>query len=326
MSMNDNEKARIENMVRTTAIVAAKGAPLDDAFLSKLAAEASDPKLSDADRLAMAKSQAEQHVGVARPLNLLSATPRELAAREMAGSFLPGRFVNGQVLPRTGEGDAGGRSGSSGNRFAEIDKTIMQAREMAMTHNMPWVANNPDLLRLGPSAVKALADVHLREETYRRLTKEADFKAKDVVTLSKYAKEKKVDANELGGAVADVNKDLTKTERERHNKALLEFMGAKPEDAKAARAKLDKVHEDISHAHPERKPKLENIRKIMKLTDKEAATRNEAVKNETKAGGEKKTDKKMSANAEALFGGAKPDVKDEKAKPKAIVALLAPGK
>ncbi len=110
--------------------------------------------------------------------------------------------------------DAGERAGSSGARYseigggygnAEITRVMQQAHYEAVRLGIPWAANQPELLRLGPSAVKAIADVQLKQQSYQRLTKEAHFAAKDVVTLATYAKAKGIaDANPLANATADV--------------------------------------------------------------------------------------------------------------------------
>jgi hypothetical protein len=57
---------------------------LSESYLSSIVAATSDPTLSIADRIQRAASMAEQYVMAPRPLNVLSATPREIAAQSTA--------------------------------------------------------------------------------------------------------------------------------------------------------------------------------------------------------------------------------------------------
>lgn len=49
------------------------------------------------------------------------------------------------------------------------DAGMSRTRTLTAQLGMPWAANNPDLLRLGPEAIKALADVHFQKASYDRL-------------------------------------------------------------------------------------------------------------------------------------------------------------
>ena len=95
--------------------------------------------------------------------------------------------------------DIGGSSMSS-----ELARTMEVARHEAVRLGIPWAANQPDLLKLGPAAVRAVAEVNLKQHSYQRLRGDAHFAAKDVVTFAHYAKSKGItDANAAAGAVAD---------------------------------------------------------------------------------------------------------------------------
>lgn len=91
-----------------------------------------------------------------------------------------------------------------GGTTAEQARIIEEARGVAIRAGIAWAANQPELLKLGPAAVQILADVHLKEQSYKRLTQEAHFAAKDVVTLADYAKEKGIkDANALANSTTN---------------------------------------------------------------------------------------------------------------------------
>lgn len=83
-SGGSGDKTKNEAAVRAAATAAARGVPLGEAVLSNIVARTSDAGLSDTERTSRAASLAEQHVASDRPLNLLSASPNELAAQQQA--------------------------------------------------------------------------------------------------------------------------------------------------------------------------------------------------------------------------------------------------
>ncbi len=92
-SGTQQDKVHAENAVRAAAVAAARGAPLSEAFLSKIVAETSDSSLSIADRVQRAASMAEQYVTSPKALNEISATPQEIAAQAAAMNFASSRFA-----------------------------------------------------------------------------------------------------------------------------------------------------------------------------------------------------------------------------------------
>jgi hypothetical protein len=89
----EQDKVQAENAVRAAAKSAARGAPLSEAFLSKIVAETSDSSLSIADRVQRAASMAEQYVTSPKAINEISATPQEIAAQTAAMNFASSRFA-----------------------------------------------------------------------------------------------------------------------------------------------------------------------------------------------------------------------------------------
>jgi hypothetical protein len=214
-------------------------------------------------------STVEQAKGGA-PFNWNAASPQQISAYLASkGITLPGESTRpGQI--------EGGKASDSNASSARYDGMALGAkgdwssaagqaymRDYAMQHGLPWAANNPDLLRLGPSAIKALADVHLSQQSYDRVTKDAAFRPQDVVTLAKFAKEKNVDANAAATAISDVGKGLTPEEKEALRKGLLPYM-SKPNDQKAQQ-RANEALDEVGRKHPGRKPEIEKAKQQLKI-------------------------------------------------------------
>jgi hypothetical protein len=105
------DKVRAENSVRAAAIAAARGVPLSEAFLSKIVTETSDPSLSTADRMLRASSMAEQYVTSPKALNMISATPQEIAAQTAAIGLVGSRINGAPSQLADGSGRASSKSG-----------------------------------------------------------------------------------------------------------------------------------------------------------------------------------------------------------------------
>ena len=97
----------------------------------------------------------------------------------------------------------------AGERFTPQQQgEIAGARAEAQRQGVAWFGNptyQRDLLSIGVSGVKAIADVQLNEPSYQRLRTDGRFEAREVVTLAGYAKAKGItDANGLAHATVDV--------------------------------------------------------------------------------------------------------------------------
>ncbi|MBJ7532943.1 hypothetical protein JDN40_02285 [Rhodomicrobium vannielii ATCC 17100] len=124
----------------------------------------------------------------------------------------------------------------------------------ACTLGLSWARSVPELLRMGPEAIKALADVHLRKETYTGLRGIAGFEKEQVLALAKAAheKEKNFDANEAGRLITEANKGLSAEEKRRHNEALVGVMKApRGPEGDAAWRHYEEVHKKLRANHPE---------------------------------------------------------------------------
>jgi hypothetical protein len=134
------DRVAAENAVRSAAISAARGAPLSEAFLSKIVAETSDPSLSIADRVLRASSMAEQYVTSPKAVNTISATPQEIAAQSAAMRFASSRLAG------TPSQFADGRGSSKGNyhALANSEARAFQALTAANFAGSPFAAAGLD--------------------------------------------------------------------------------------------------------------------------------------------------------------------------------------
>jgi hypothetical protein len=166
----------------------------------------------------------------ARTAAALAATQAQGAPNDPS-NVIAGRFREG--LERGASVGSGARfAGMSGDRTSPELAVMMQAAASeAVRLGIPWAAAKPELLRLGTAAVRAIADVNLKEQSYQRLRTDGRFEVKDVVTFATYAKSKGIkDANQAAGAVADfVQLGQNQAEQQRLKDAVVGFMKASNE-------------------------------------------------------------------------------------------------
>ena len=144
---------------------------------------------------------------------------------------------------------------------------MAEMRKFAVKEGVAWVANNPDLLRLGPSAIKIIAETKLSQESFQRLKTEAEFKAKDVVNLARFARDRKLDANQLSSEVIETGKVLAPGDDPNAVRHRREFFGklrdyfANPQSQEARQA-LQEYGEQFAD-DPEKKGKWDKfVKKI----------------------------------------------------------------
>jgi hypothetical protein len=138
----EEDKVRVETSVRAAAIAAVRGAPLSEAFLSKVVAETSDPSLSAADRVQRAATMAEQYVSSPKAINVISATPQEIAAQAAAMNFPSSRIAGpvSQLADNSGRGSGKGGYQALGNS----DPRGLQAVTSASFAGSPFAAAGLD--------------------------------------------------------------------------------------------------------------------------------------------------------------------------------------
>jgi hypothetical protein len=113
----EEDRVQTENAVRAAAKSAARGAPLSEVFLAKIVAETSDSSLSIADRIQRAAAMAEQYVTSPKAINMISATPQEIAAQAAAMNFASSRITGpaSQLRDNSGRSSGGGGYQALGN-------------------------------------------------------------------------------------------------------------------------------------------------------------------------------------------------------------------
>ena len=219
---------------------------------------------------------------------------------------------------RLADRDSGGPG--SGARFDSMNATGLtqiqvQARDFALTHGLEWATHNPDLLRLGPGAMQALADVHLREDSFKRF-KDVGFSEKTIVNGARYAKRNHVDYNDASKAVEETQNKLTPPEQDVHRKATERLFNCKPEEQESATKEYNEKMDGLKTSHPEAKDSIEREQKILHTTkEKEHAAEKKA---DTKV---EKADAKAE-KADTKVAEAKKDVATKQATKSKLLANL----
>jgi hypothetical protein len=164
-----------------------------------------------------------------------------------------------------------------------------QMRELAIKSGLGWAANNPDLLRLGPSAIQALADVHLQKESYERF-KKGGLSEKGIVGGARWSKRTGTDYNEFSKTHEATQQALPAADQQAHSQAVEQYFKAvgsekppTPAEEEAAKDTFNKSMEPIKQRNPEAVQKIEREQTVLQTqlkqekdatakTDKKEAT------------------------------------------------------
>lgn len=170
------------------------------------------------------------------------------------GAFARDRFghiQHGGGEQRSASGNGGGERygalpGNNGITYGAERYSFAQMAQYASAQGVPWAVHSPELMRLGPAAIKTIADAGIKQPTYKALTNEAKFKAKDVVNLAHLAKDTGQNATDLSNDTVKTFKKVEPTERGRQQ--LGGIFGDYLEERKANQAKAatrlkTRVHE-----------------------------------------------------------------------------------
>jgi hypothetical protein len=193
-------------------------------------------------------------------------------------------FVNGQWV--SAESSGGARAGGSEARrsYSELpgEWTTAKLQGLAEKLGVGWAANNPELLRLGPAAIQALADVHLKQENYQRLTGEFGLTSKETVETAKYAKKAGVDLNAATEQAAEVRHQLPADQQKTFTDSIRGFMPHIGEQK--AQEKFNGEMESIKRKSPATAPQIEKLQKTLKSrAETELKTSNEKQKTNNEA-------------------------------------------
>lgn len=220
----------------------------------------------------------------------ITAARANPAAKEITGTHisLAGTLAaNNNTVNASSPSGSDDRARRAGDGFS-ITGGIMGAMavaQFAAQQGVGWAKDKPELLNLGPEAIQAVADAKLTKASFERLEKDADFTAKEVVDLAKFAKKKDIDSNKLSNDVANLLRGLPSDERKKAHDGLTGYF-AKPDDPKTGQT-LDETFNGIKTAHPEKAKQVEELQKTLKrqtaverTATAEAATKN-AAKNDS---------------------------------------------
>jgi hypothetical protein len=182
-------------------------------------------------------------------------------------------------------GRLAGRDGVEGSsaRFDGIGtqgftQTQLQARDLATKLGLGWATNNPDLLRLGPSAIQALADVHLQKESYERF-KNGGLSDKAIVGGARWAKRTGTDYNEASKTYEAVQQALPAADQQAHSRAVEQYFKTvgtdkppTPAVEQAAKDTFNKAVEPIKQRNPQATEQIEREQKVLKTLKQEERT------------------------------------------------------
>lgn len=293
--------------------------------------------------------------------NAAQITGGRPAINPSGAAFDPTRFGGGRAVRGSQFGedrfqdtslacDDDGPSGSSARydkvgSISDYSSPAGQAymRDYAHSKGVGWAGSNPDLLRLGPSAIDALAQANFKKETFVQL-KAAGYVGRDAVAIARFANETGRDANAIGSDAARVTGALPQTEAEAHRRAVRRLMDAPnaAEREEAGRA-LDDMHKGLSQSRPGMRENIDRLQRSLgrKITD-ELQTGAERAAESTKADAKIADAIALASEADALlFGSPKPipgnavdlpkagdkaATEPAKAPVKVAVGLPAPGK
>ncbi len=178
---------------------------------------------------------------------------------------------------------AGRDAAASGARYDGMGpqgftQTQIQARDLAIKSGLSWAANNPDLLRLGPSAIQALADVHLQKESYERF-KQGGLTDKGIVHGARWAKRNGIDFNQYSRTYESTQTLLAPADQQANSQAVERFfkvMGEEnaptPAQEEAAKTEFNQSMEQIkgrNRNNPAALKAIEDQQKAMKTLKKE---------------------------------------------------------
>jgi hypothetical protein len=209
-----------------------------------------------------------QREAIKAGVNPLDAT----AMMKLGGLFKSDAGNFGRLSGRDATDGSGARF--DGLALHGLTQNQVQARDLAAKLGLGWATNNPDLLRLGPSAIQALADVHLRQDSYERF-KNGGLSAKTIVAGARYAKKHDIDYNEASKAYEDVHKSVSPSDQKVHSDAVTKFNesagqpNAKPADEETAKKEFNNSMEKLKERNPAAREKIERQQRLLKTVQQQ---------------------------------------------------------
>jgi hypothetical protein len=266
--ISPNDDAAKIRVAAQEAAKAVPGASLGEGDLNRVIDLARSSPLGSDERMTVAAGLATTiaKAQTERPMNYLSATPQDVERERAALGLPPLSGIRTQGGMPMADRDGEGRSSSArydGMNASGLTLIQMQARDFALKHGLEWATHNPDLLRLGPSAMQALADVQLRQDSFERF-KNVGFSEKTIVAGARYAKRNKVDYNDASKKIEETDKELSPEGRVTHRKAIEELFKCKPGEEEPAKKKFNETMENgLRHESPRAHEKIRDEQKAL---------------------------------------------------------------
>lgn len=221
---------------------------------------------------------------------LLAATANDPAGGAEVGSTFAARMLR-LDMERAERASSSRFDGLGGDRLTQGDlQNIAAARSLARDLGMPWAANNPDLLRLGPSAIRTLHEAGVQRQTFERMTSErVGIRAETAVGMAAWAKRQNltpVETNRIMNSTSDLHERLsagrTPEEQRRVQRELDESLKRFTERPNTADARQALEDDRMRHARNEQeREQIRQNSRVLAEAEKAnvAATvaRNEAV-------------------------------------------------
>ncbi|MCC8978900.1 hypothetical protein [Bradyrhizobium acaciae] len=226
------------------------------------------PRVESLISAEVSQAEAQQKLARANADDIKAAAIGQYAALGLLG----GR--KGDIAGKADNGNAGnGRELSSYER--QQAEQVSKALAVAEKYGLGWVANNPELLRLGPSAIKALADVHLENESYERF-KRGGLSDKGIVGGARYFRRTGGDFNEYSKSYEETKKSLPAADQDAHARAVDGYFKAvggekppTPVEEEAAKKEFNKKMDEIGERNPAARKHIEHEKEQLRTQKKE---------------------------------------------------------
>jgi hypothetical protein len=332
-------RAERENGVRVAAMVAAQNRPLPPAVVDFIVST-SDWRQSQNALEARAAGIADFVVHDVRAPNFSSATPEAIraylsvAGREFGDPHALRRLaklgIGADLDPDKSSAAFDGIASMSSSGLSRYDTPAGQAemRNYAMEQGLHWAADKPELLRLGPAAIKTFADMKFERESYRALREDAGTSPKKIHEFVAAARDGKVSpelTNDIAKSIGETAKGLPlDRQRELMDQWTKYLNSLKDTPAKQAeeKKKLEDWHKNLRESNPEKAREIDKQKELIDRVEKQRGRTNSAEQNtdakdqkaDAKEAGadakEQKADTKIAAGAtlsneaDALLGAA----------------------
>jgi len=190
---------------------------------------------------------------------LLAASANDPATGTESGSAISARMLR-LDMERAERASSSRFDGLGGERLTQGDlQNIAAARSLARDLGMPWAANNPDLLRLGPSAIRTLHEAGVQRQTFERMTSErVGIRAETAVGMAAWAKRQNLtpeQTNRIMNSTSDLHERLSAgrpaDERQRVQQDLDESLKRFTERPNTAASRQTLEDERMRHARNE---------------------------------------------------------------------------